>query len=238
MLDVRDQFPTVETRRRHRRSSAGRDGIVAYDDLLAAADPLPNCPAPNEDESPAAGTPAAPTGRPKGAMLTHRSLIRRCETRSSPTTLQCEDRSLMCFPMCHVSGYLITQHHMVGARGADARLRARCLVSTSSTSSKITASGLAPTMMTVLLQHPGLHTHDLSTLAASVAQPRSRWKCSRRRSTASDPWCGRLRDDELGGNVLMHPVSAHVRAVNGEEHLLASWGSRMPLAAARSSTRT
>ena len=38
---------------------------------------------------------------------------------------------------------------------------------------------------------------------------------------------------ELGGNVLMHPKSAHVRAVNGEEHLLAACGVPMALAVAQ-----
>ena len=35
---------------------------------------------------------------------------------------------------------------------------------------------------------------------------------------------------ELGGNVLTFPKAAHVRAVNGEEHLLASCGTPMCLA--------
>ena len=35
---------------------------------------------------------------------------------------------------------------------------------------------------------------------------------------------------ELGGNVLTFPKEAHVRAIDGEEHLLASCGTPMCLA--------
>jgi acyl-CoA synthetase (AMP-forming)/AMP-acid ligase II len=38
---------------------------------------------------------------------------------------------------------------------------------------------------------------------------------------------------ELGGNVLVHSKAAHVRATEGDEHLLAACGVPMPLAAVR-----
>jgi len=69
-------------------------------------------------------------------MLTHRSLITALLNAIIAYDVQCEDRSLMCFPMCHVSGYLITQHHMVGASVVLMRAYEPGAGSTSSTSTR------------------------------------------------------------------------------------------------------
>jgi acyl-CoA synthetase (AMP-forming)/AMP-acid ligase II len=235
MLDVRDQIPTVEHVVVIGGPATGRDGVVAYDDLLASADPAPELPRPQEDDVAWQLYTSGTTGRPKGAMLTHRSLITAVLNAIIAYDVQRDDRSLMCFPMCHVSGYLVTQHHMVGASVVLMRAYEPGAWFDLVDQHQITASGLAPTMMTVLLQHPGLHTHDLSTLRSigygAAAMPVEVLKAAIERF-GPVVWSG-FGMTELGGNVLMHPVSAHVRAVNGEEHLLASCGIAMPFAAVR-----
>ncbi|MCU1501615.1 MAG: acyl-CoA synthetase (AMP-forming)/AMP-acid ligase [Ilumatobacteraceae bacterium] len=239
MLDVRADFPTVKHIVVIGGPATGDDGtrsdLLAYDELVAAVDPPPELPRPSEDDVAWQLYTSGTTGRPKGAMLTHRSLITALLNAIIAYDVQREDRSLMCFPMCHVSGYLVTQHHMVGASVVLMRAYEPGLWFDLVDEHEITASGLAPTMMTVLLQHPGLHTHDLSTLRSigygAAAMPVEVLKAAIARF-GPVVWSG-FGMTELGGNVLMHPVSAHVRAVNGEEHLLASCGMPMPLAAAK-----
>ncbi len=96
----------------------------------------------------------------------------------------------------------------------------------------ITGTALAPTMLNFLLQHPKIHDYDLSTLRSigygAAAMP---VEVLRPPSIASVPivYSG-FGMTELGGNVLTFPKAAHVRAIKGEEHLLASCGTPMCLA--------
>ena len=90
-------------------------------------------------------------------------------------------------------------------------------------------------MMVVLLQHPQIDEYDLSTLTkigyGAAAMPVEVLKSAIDRF-GPVVWSG-FGMTELGGNVLTHPISAHVRAVNGEEHLLAACGVPMTFAAAQ-----
>jgi acyl-CoA synthetase (AMP-forming)/AMP-acid ligase II len=90
-------------------------------------------------------------------------------------------------------------------------------------------------MMTVLLQHPKIDEFNLSNLTSigygAAAMPVEVLKRAIERF-GPVVWSG-FGMTELGGNVLTHPIAAHVRAVNGEEHLLAACGVPMTFAVAR-----
>jgi acyl-CoA synthetase (AMP-forming)/AMP-acid ligase II len=216
--------------------AGGAPGAVAYDELVASvrAEP-PALDRPGDDEVAWQLYTSGTTGRPKGAMLTHRSLITALHNAAMAYDVKADDRAMLCFPMCHVAGYLVTLNHMAGAsvllmRAYDPQSFMRLV-----DEHGITSTGLAPTMMTVLLQHPKIDEFNLSTLTSigygAAAMPVEVLKRAIKRF-GPVVWSG-FGMTELGGNVLTHPIAAHVRAVNGEEHLLAACGVPMTFAVAR-----
>jgi len=86
--------------------------------------------------------------------------------------------------------------------------------------------------MNFLLQHPKIDEYDLSSLRSigygAAAMPVEVLKAAIKRF-GPVVWSG-FGMTELGGNVLVHPIAAHIRAINGEEHLLAACGVPMALA--------
>jgi acyl-CoA synthetase (AMP-forming)/AMP-acid ligase II len=234
MLDVRDEFPGVEHLVVVGGAPDGVAGAVDYDELVASAGGAPPERG-DEDEVAWQLYTSGTTGRPKGAMLTHRSLITALFNAIMAYDVKAEDRSLMCFPMCHVAGYLVTQNHLVGAQVVLMRSYSPDQFLELVDKHRITSSGLAPTMMNFLLQHPKIDDYDLSSLRSigygAAAMPVEVLKAAINRF-GPVVWSG-FGMTELGGNVLMHPKSAHVRAVNGEEHLLAACGVPMALAVAQ-----
>jgi len=100
---------------------------------------------------------------------------------------------------------------------------------------RITSTALAPTMVNFLLQHPALEKHDLSTLRnvgyGAAAMPVE--VCRAALERLGPVLYSGFGMTELSGNVLVHPREAHVRAAQGEPHLLAACGVPMPLAAVK-----
>src|SRR5206468_7501616 len=97
---------------------------------------------------------------------------------------------------------------------------------------RITGGSLAPTMVNFLLQHPKIREYDLSSLTGigygAAAMPVEVLRAAIDRF-GPIVYSG-FGMTELGGNVLTFPKGDHVRAINGEEHLLASCGTPMCLA--------
>ena len=86
-------------------------------------------------------------------------------------------------------------------------------------------------MLNFLLQHPKIDQYDLSSLTGigygAAAMPS---RCCAAIDRFGPIVYSGFGMTELGGNVLTFPKAAHVRAINGEEHLLASCGKPMCLA--------
>jgi acyl-CoA synthetase (AMP-forming)/AMP-acid ligase II len=237
VLDVRAEWPKV----RHiivvgpTPATATAIDMIDYDELVGSADPGAELARPDEDDVAWQLYTSGTTGRPKGALLTHRSLMTAVLNAVIAYGVKAEDRAMLCFPMCHVSGYLVTQNHLAGASMVLMRTYSPELFMELVDKHQINSTGLAPTMMTTLLQHPKIDDYELSTLTSigygAAAMPVEVLKAAIKRF-GPVVWSG-FGMTEVGGNVLTHPISAHVRAVNGEEHLLAACGVPMMLAAVR-----
>ncbi len=172
------------------------------------------------------------TGFPKGAMLTHRNLCVAVIESIIEYEPQPDERNLMAFPLCHVSGYAVPVNHFRGG----------CIVLTPMFEPElwmqlvdehgITGTAMAPTMLNMVLQHPRINEYSLATLRGigygAAAMPVEVLRAAIQRF-GPIVYSG-FGMTELGGNVLTFPRSAHVRAVAGEEHLLASCGTPMCLA--------
>ena len=138
----------------------------------------------------------------------------------------------MAFPLCHVSGYTVPVTHMRGGRIVLTPLFEPELWMQLVDQHGITGTAMAPTMLNMVLMHPKINEYSLDTLRGigygAAAMPVEVLRAAINRF-GPIVYSG-FGMTELGGNVLTFPKSAHVRAINGEEHLLASCGTPMCLA--------
>ena len=204
----------------------------SYTDLVgAAATELPDIDV-DEDSTAWLLYTSGTTGFPKGAMLTHRNLTVAMIASVIEYEPQPDERSLIAFPLCHVAGYHVPVNHMRGGRIVLTPLFEPELWMQIVDEQGITSTALAPTMLNMILQHPKIHDYSLATLRSigygAAAMPVEVLRTAIQRF-GPIVFSG-FGMTELGGNVLTFPKSDHVRAVNGEEHLLASCGTPMCLA--------
>ena len=166
-------------------------------------------------------------------MLTHRGLVAAVVESVIEYQPQPDERNLLAFPLCHVAGLHRAAHAPARrARGADEGVRAGAVHAARRAARASPPSALAPTMLNFLLQHPKIDDFDLSTLRnigyGAAAMPVEVLKTAIERF-GPIVYSG-FGMTELGGNVLVHSKEAHIRAINGEEHLLAACGTPMCLA--------
>ena len=102
------------------------------------------------------------TGTPKGAVLTHRSLLAAVRGANAARPVAGDDVYLYCFPLCHVAAYNVLCLHAEGRpvvlmAGFDAAELPRQV-----RAHGVTTMSLAPTMLAMLLDDPSF---DPSTFA-------------------------------------------------------------------------
>jgi acyl-CoA synthetase (AMP-forming)/AMP-acid ligase II len=165
-------------------------------------------------------------------MLSHRNVMHAVTSTMVESEPREHEISLVAFPLCHVAGYTLPATHL---RGGTSILAPAFepgnwmeLVDTFG----VTGTALAPTMVDMILRHPEIDRYSLASLEiigyGAAAMP---VELLRR---AMDRFGPILQSGfgmtELSGNVLVFRKQHHVRAVEGEEHLLASCGVPMSLA--------
>jgi acyl-CoA synthetase (AMP-forming)/AMP-acid ligase II len=213
----------------------GRGGYPSYGDLVGAAAAVEPDVEVDQDSTAWLLYTSGTTGFPKGAMLTHRNLLVAIYESVIEYEPQSDERTLVAFPLCHVSGYSVPVTH---ARGGLIVLTPMFepeswmqLVDEHG----ITSTALAPTMFNFILHHPKVNDYELTSLRSigygAAAMPVEVLRAAIKRF-GPIVYSG-FGMTELGGNVLTFPKADHVRAVNGEEHLLASCGTPMCLADVR-----
>ena len=172
------------------------------------------------------------TGRPKGAMLTHRSLEAAVLNTTMARPVAPDDVYLFPFPLFHVAAYNVVHHHL---RRRPVVLLPRfdpVQVMTAVESERVTSVSLAPTMVSMLLDHPDRPRHDLSSLRqigyGAAAMPLDLL----RRTLVELPRVGLAQGygmTELSGNAVFLGPDEHRRAAAGEPGLLAAAGRPAPL---------
>jgi acyl-CoA synthetase (AMP-forming)/AMP-acid ligase II len=172
------------------------------------------------------------TGFPKGAMLTHKNLVTAALNSVIEYEPKPDERTLMAFPLCHVSGYAVPVNHVRGGRIVLTPAFEPELWMQLVDEHQITGTALAPTMFNMVLSHPKIGEYDLGSLRSigygAAAMPVEVLRAAIKRF-GPIVYSG-FGMTELGGNVLTFPKADHARAVNGAEHLLASCGTPMCLA--------
>ena len=214
---------------------ATSDHQVTYADLVGSASSERHELVIDEDTTAWLLYTSGTTGFPKGAMLTHRNLVIAALNSVIEYEPQPDERALIAFPLCHVSGYSVPVTHFRGGRIVLTPMFEAELWMQLVDEHQITGTSMAPTMLNFILEHPKVNDYDLSSLRGigygAAAMPVEILRSAIKRF-GPIVYSG-FGMTELGGNVLTFPKSAHERAVNGEEHLLASCGTPMVMADVR-----
>ncbi|HKV86113.1 MAG TPA: long-chain-fatty-acid--CoA ligase [Ktedonobacterales bacterium] len=140
-------------------------GMRDYDELVAAAEEL--VAAPEVDESDVAGLfyTSGTTGNPKGVMLTNRNICANALHISGQFAPSSHDVVLHAVPMFHLSGGPTAWlYFWVGATHVVQRMFEPVGTFALVARERVTRVTWAPTMLTMLLAHPAVHTADFSSL--------------------------------------------------------------------------
>ncbi|BBY83075.1 long-chain fatty acid--CoA ligase [Mycolicibacterium pulveris] len=175
------------------------------------------------------------TGRPKGAMLTHRNIISAMLNAMIEWKPDRDDRQLFCFPLCHVAAFIPLMYHLRQATvvlmpSFDPAVFLRLVEEY-----EITHTGLAPTMLNFLLQHPDINSARLDSVELVVygSAPMSPTLLENGIKRFGEVFVQTYGMTELSGNVLVLGLDHHHRAITGEPELLAAAGQMECLATVR-----
>lgn len=176
------------------------------------------------------------TGRAKGALLSHASLLAAVTNTAIARPMAEDDVYLFPFPLFHVAAYNVLHSHL---RRRPVVLLPRfdaATVLALVAAERVTTCSLAPTMLSMLLDHPDRATSDLSSLRQISYGASAMPLDLLRRVLRELPGCGLAQGygmTELSGNAVFLDPEAHRRAGGDEPHLLAAAGRPGPLVALR-----
>ncbi len=135
-----------------------------WDAMLQAATPLGSLPDQRADDPAWLLFTSGTTGRPKGAVLTHTSLVTAVVGTAFGRPVHDDDVFATAFPLCHVAGFNVMVFHLHGRPAVVLpRFRAEEFAATVAEHS-VTATSLAPTMLVSLLDHLDAAGTDLPSL--------------------------------------------------------------------------
>lgn len=150
----------------HRFAAHGpADGARPFEDLLAgdpAAAPLA---AMHEDDTAVILYTSGTTGKPKGAELTHLSILHSSYAFARAHELTEHDRGLVAVPLSHVTGLVGVSYATIAAGGCVVLMRQAFKTAdflALASREKITWSILVPAIYTLAVMHPDFDRHDLS----------------------------------------------------------------------------
>jgi acyl-CoA synthetase (AMP-forming)/AMP-acid ligase II len=172
------------------------------------------------------------TGRAKGALLTHRSIIAASTNTVLARPIADDDVYLFPFPLFHVAAYNVVVHHL-GRRPVVLLPRFTAGdVLAAIRDERVTTVSLAPTMLAMLLDDAG---DDLTALASlrRIGYGASAMPLDLLRRTLADlPDVGLAQGygmTELSGNAVFLGPDEHRRAAEDEPWLLSAAGRPAPL---------
>ncbi len=141
------------------------DGMLAYEDLLAAAAPAADAGAGGSDIVGIFYT-GGTTGRSKGVMLSHDNIVGNALNMLKEVPVEASSCYIHAAPMFHIADGAMT--FLMTAYGASHRFLARfdpVAMMQLVARERVTHSLIVPTMINMLVNHPELAAHDMSSLA-------------------------------------------------------------------------
>ena len=140
------------------------DGMLSYEDLVAAHGPVPDARRGGTDLAGVMYT-GGTTGFPKGVMLSHDAYVFNGLVLASDGAARAGDVALHAAPMFHVADFCLFNAVWVtgGTHVALSAFTPRAMLETLERE-RITATVLVPTMIQMLVDHPEARKFDLSAL--------------------------------------------------------------------------
>jgi acyl-CoA synthetase (AMP-forming)/AMP-acid ligase II len=223
------EIPSVE----HVLVIGERDGSDAssYDDVVSAAGSHEPRADVEQEQTAWLLYTSGTTGFPKGAMLSHRSVVAAVLNSVIELDLQPDDRQLIPLPLCHIAGHAVLVTHVRGGTVVLARQFEPEEWMTLVDRYQVTVVAMIPTLLGMVLSHPKADHYSLSSLR-TIGYGGAPMPIDTLRATLErfGPIVyGGYGMTELAGVALYLPKAAHERVVNGEEHLLGSVGGPMCL---------
>lgn len=168
VLLVDDTFATVATELDvatvvHLGDGPAPTGMLSYEDLVAAADPVEDARR-GGDQLLGLYYTGGTTGTPKGVMLSHRNLLTSAlGSLATGDFIGPRGRLLHAAPMFHLAdGAAWTAGQLVGATHVIVPMFSPAAVLSAITEHAVTDTLLVPTMIQLLVDHPDLASHDLT----------------------------------------------------------------------------
>jgi len=166
------------------------------------------------------------TGKPKGAMITHKTIIAGVHTSLLEWHATVNDVYLFPFPLAHIAFYAMVAYHLRGCPVHVMRSYDPESLLANIQNFKITATSLAPTMINMLLNHPTIANYDLNTLrfigCGASAIPAE--VLSRAMEKFGNVFMQAFGMTELSGNIIFLNYDDHVAIAQGKTKLLKSCG--------------
>jgi acyl-CoA synthetase (AMP-forming)/AMP-acid ligase II len=175
------------------------------------------------------------TGKPKGAVLSHRSFMAGLRSADMARPVASSDRYYYPFPLFHVAAHNVLLQHLHGAAVVLARAFDATETLAACRELGVTTMSLAPTMLAMLLDHPGFTPADLRGVrsigygASAMPLP----LLQRLLSDTSVDLCQSYGMTELSGSVSFLTAADHRQAARDRPDLLSSVGRPLPTASIR-----
>ncbi|ABE38427.1 AMP-dependent synthetase and ligase [Rhodopseudomonas palustris BisB5] len=170
--DLADQIPapaeapTLQHRfAAHGDAPSDADGARPFDDLLAASPADAPIAAMHEDDTAVILYTSGTTGKPKGAELTHLSILHSAYAFARAHELTEHDRGLVAVPLSHVTGLVGVSYATLAAGGCVVLMRQAYKTAdflALASRERITYSILVPAIYTLAAMHPEFDRYDLS----------------------------------------------------------------------------
>jgi acyl-CoA synthetase (AMP-forming)/AMP-acid ligase II len=172
------------------------------------------------------------TGRPKGAVLSHRSFLAGLRSAALARPVLPGDKYYYPFPLFHVSAHNVMLQHLYGASVVLARAFDAAETLRACRELQVTTMSLAPTMISMLLEHPDFQAADLRSVRTigygASAMPQTLLQRLLRETDVG--LCQSYGMTELSGSVAFLTVEDHQRAAREKPQLLHSVGKPLPTA--------
>ena len=175
------------------------------------------------------------TGKPKGAVLTHRSLLAGLRSAALGRPVQAEDRYFYPFPLFHVAAHNVLLQHQFGAAVVLARRFDAAETLRACRTLGITTLSLAPTMIAMLLEHPGFDPADLEGVR-TIGYGASNMPLDLLRQLLAETGVGLCQSygmTELSGSIAFLTPADHRLAAESRPELLQSVGKPLQTAQVR-----
>jgi acyl-CoA synthetase (AMP-forming)/AMP-acid ligase II len=173
------------------------------------------------------------TAAPKGAMLTHASILAAVAASTAARPVEPDDVYLFPFPLCHVAGYNVVHRHANGRPVVLVDRFEPASFCAAVAAEHVTSTSLAATMLASLLDHVAAEPAALDQLAtlrsiAYGAAPMAPELLRRADRVLGVDLAQGYGMTELSGNAVFLDAEAHRRGLAGEDHLLRAAGRPAP----------